>query len=85
MTDRSAMPLSRGEGEELDVELVQTALQEFLQELKEAQRDRVYLNFFQKVGFVFYVCFFKCLNFSRIFATNKHFCFRMKPRLRLLV
>lgn len=53
MTDRPALPLSRGEDEELDVELVQTTLQEFLQELKEAQRDRVYLNFFHEVGFAF--------------------------------
>lgn len=51
VTDKSAVPLSRGEDEELNVE---TALQEFLQELKETQRDRVFLNFFVNVGFVYY-------------------------------
>lgn len=33
---------SRGESEELDVDVVHAALQEFQQELREAQRDRVY-------------------------------------------
>lgn len=45
MTDRSALPSRRGEDEQLDVDTVHTALQEFQQELREAQRDRVYLNF----------------------------------------
>lgn len=40
MTDRSVLPLSC-EDEELDVELVHTALQEFLQDLRQAQKDRV--------------------------------------------
>lgn len=44
MTDTSVLPLSH-EDEELDVESVQTALQELLQELRETQKDRVYLNF----------------------------------------
>ncbi|AWP11438.1 putative rootletin-like [Scophthalmus maximus] len=40
VTDRSALPSRRGEDEELDVDTVHTALQEFQQELREAQRDR---------------------------------------------
>lgn len=34
----------RGESEELDVDMVHAALQEFQQELREAQRDRVSFN-----------------------------------------
>lgn len=37
-------PVSSGEHEDLDVESVNTALQEFQQELRDAQNDRVYLN-----------------------------------------
>lgn len=42
MTDGS---LSRGEDEELDVDSMHTAIRELQQELRETQRDRVYLNF----------------------------------------
>lgn len=37
--------MSRGEDEELDVDSVLTALREFQQELRDTQRERVYLNF----------------------------------------
>lgn len=45
VTDGSVLSLSRGEDDELDVDSVQTALREFQQELRDTQRDRVYLNF----------------------------------------
>lgn len=44
MTDGTVLSVSRGEDEELDVESVLTALREFQQELRDTQRERVYLN-----------------------------------------
>ena len=43
VTDGSVLSLSRDEDEELDVDMVHTALQEIQQELRDAQRHRVYL------------------------------------------
>lgn len=43
-TDGSVLSLSHGEDEELDMDLVHTALRDFQQELRDTQRDRVYLN-----------------------------------------
>lgn len=45
MTDGTVLSVSRGEDEELDVDSVLTALREFQQELRDTQRERVYLNF----------------------------------------
>lgn len=45
VADGSLLSLSHGEDEELDVDSVHTALREFQQELRDTQRDRVYLNF----------------------------------------
>lgn len=45
MTDGTVLSMSRGEDEELDVDSVLTALREFQQELRDTQRERVYLNF----------------------------------------
>ena len=61
MKDGSVFSLSHGE-DEMDVEL-QTALQEFQQELRRTQRDRVYLN----PSILSLINFF----FSRIFGTFK--------------
>lgn len=44
VTDGTVLSVSRGEDEELDVESVLTALREFQQELRDTQRERVYLN-----------------------------------------
>ncbi len=44
VTAGSALSSSRGEDEELDVDLVHTALREFQQEFRDTQRDRVCLN-----------------------------------------
>lgn len=39
--DGSVLILSRGEDEDLDVDLVHAALRDFQQELRDTQRDRV--------------------------------------------
>ena len=44
MTDGSVLSLSRGEDEDLDIDMVHTTLQEFQQKLRDAHRERVYLN-----------------------------------------
>lgn len=45
VTDGSVLSLSRGEDEDLDVDSMHTALREFQQDLRDTQRDRVYLKF----------------------------------------
>lgn len=45
MTDRPGFSMSCGEDEEMNVDSVHTALRDLQQELRDTQRDRVYLNF----------------------------------------
>ncbi len=44
VTDGSVLSLSRDEDGDLDVDSMHTVLREFQQELRDTQRDRVYLN-----------------------------------------
>lgn len=83
MREGSVLSMCQGEEDELNVELVHAALQEFQQELRDAQRERVCLEDLMSKYWLKETLFKEFLKASA--PKNVFFAFRMKPRLRLSV